>query len=153
LIEMLRGDLEAANIPELSRRVQGVLAQAELELRQLGEQRTIAVATEAAAALRDAAGTFRDEGSPWVAALREVDELAGSVREQLEAAMVADTVAGVRDAAGSVRELGDDLRGDLARLRTALAAIERLAAMLERDPGSLLHGRGSTSSPLQESNR
>ena len=48
----------------------------------------------------------------------------------------------------------DDVRAQIARLGGAIAAIERLAALLERDPGALLYGRGaSTQSPLAPAKR
>jgi hypothetical protein len=70
-------------------------------------------------------------------------------RRELVAADLAATTAALRAATGTVAAVGGDVQQELPQLRAALAAIERLAALLERDPGALLHGRANNASPLQ----
>lgn len=137
LIEMLRSDLQGARIPELARRLHAVLDAAEQEFAALRQNDTVAGASRALTAAQDAAAALRT--------------LADSVRTEVTGAALPDTAHGVRDAARSVATLGDDVRVELGNLRAALAAVERLAALLERDPAALLRGRGEPpSSPLQK---
>lgn len=150
LIEMLRTDLQTANIPEISRRVQNVLQQAEQQLGELRDQGTIAAATQAIGSIGAAANSVHDPKGAVVSALHEVQALASDLRTRIDEASLPATTGSVRAAADSLGSLSDDLRQELGQLRAALAALERLASLLERDPGSLLHGREAPKSPLQE---
>ena len=85
--------------------------------------------------------------------LAELRGLADSLRREVANARLGETTGSVRDATAAVGQLGADVRSELAQLRATLAAVERLAAMLERDPGALLHGRTAPRSPLQENPR
>ncbi len=140
LIELLRADLDGARIPELVRRLQGVLTGLERELDGLRDAHTVAGATATLDSVRGAASSLRD--------------LADTVRGQVESAQLAKTTESFRGSADSLAGLGTDVRAELGHLRAALASIERLASMLERDPAALLRGRGQpATSPLQEGNR
>jgi len=153
LVDLLRTELSAARLPEVSRRLQSLLSKVEKQFDALDSADTIAVATGAmqeigatAAAYREERQTLRETVTAWA-------ELGRSLQREVEAMALGETSAGVRDAAAGLGELGGlgaDVRVELQNLRRALAAIERLAAMLERDPGSLLRGRGQTNSPLKE---
>jgi hypothetical protein len=85
--------------------------------------------------------------------LAELRGLADALRREVADARLGETTGSVREATAAVGQLGADVRGELAQLRATLAAVERLAAMLERDPGALLHGRTAPRSPLQEKPR
>ena len=71
------------------------------------------------------------------------------LRAEFHAAKLTDTIAAVRGAAGEVSGLGESVRVELAQFRATLAAVERLATLLERDPGALLHGRSATRPPAE----
>jgi len=80
----------------------------------------------------------------------DAEETGRSLRAALDAVRVAAGAVGAlaRDASG----LTALLEADLLALRDALAALQSLAVMLERDPGSLLHGRATPAAhPLEES--
>lgn len=140
LIETLRADLEMARIPELARQLHGILQSVEQQLDELRTQGAVPSAVSALESVRVTADSLR--------------ELAAGVREQIEAAQLPQTAGSMRAAAASLGGLGPDVRLELQHLGTALAAIERLAGLLERDPAALLRGRAAApASPLQESRR
>ncbi|HEX5054716.1 MAG TPA: MlaD family protein [Planctomycetota bacterium] len=154
LIDQLRSDVQAAHLPDLARRVQESLRGIDQLLVDLQHLGTVGSATAAMDAVRDAAASLRDENGPLSSALKELQALAASVRTQLDAALLPATAGSVRGAADSLGGLGTDLRAELAKLHTTLAAVERLAQLLERDPGALLYGRGaSRPSPLEVDKR
>ena len=140
LIDMLRNDLQAARVPELARQLQGVLQAAEREIETLRAEKTIATTTATIAAMRDTAASLQ--------------QLADGLKKQIDEAQLAATTASLRDAAGAIGGAGHGVSTELAHLHSALVAIERLAALLERDPAALLRGRGDpTTSPLLEAKR
>jgi ABC-type transporter Mla subunit MlaD len=140
LIELLRSDLQAARIPELARQLAAVLQSAERELENVRREATVATTTRAIGAVQEAAAELR--------------QLAASVRTEVEHSRLPQTTDRVRGAADALGGLGGEVRAELVHLRSALAAIERLAAMLERDPAALLRGRGAApTSPLEEVRR
>ena len=73
------------------------------------------------------------------------------LRKQIDAADLAATMSSVKSAAGSLSGIRSDLRSELPQLRATLLAVERLAALLERDPEALLRGRGPLQRPLEGS--
>ncbi len=151
LIETLRSDLAATRLPELGRRLQGVLELAERELQAVHDQGTVAAATGAFTTLTDTVGSWQAEQGPLVLALREVQGAAADLRQQLDSMQLPATAGSVRAAGDALAATGADVREELAHLRRTLGAVERLAALLERDPGALLHGRGTPSaSPLEK---
>jgi ABC-type transporter Mla subunit MlaD len=151
LIEMLRSDLAGARLPELGRRLHGVLELAEQQLQAVQDQGTVAAATGALTSVADTVASWQAEQGPLVSALREVQAAAADLRTQVAALELPATAGSVRAAADSVAAAGADLRGELSQLRRTLTAVERLAALLERDPGALLHGRSAGAvSPLEE---
>lgn len=140
LIEMLRSDLQAARVPELARQLSALMQAAERELETLHGEKTIATATATLTSMQQTATSLQ--------------ELADSLKKQIEATELAKTTASIREAAGAVGNAGHEVRGEVVHLHDVLEAIERLAALLERDPAALLRGRGeSITSPLQEKNR
>jgi hypothetical protein len=145
LIEALRRDFAAAQLPELGRRLHTVLDLTERQLQALQEQGTIAAATGAFRSVTGLADDWRAEQGPLATTLRELQAAAAGLRTQIDGLELPAT-------AGSVRAAGDSLAGVGADLRRTLGAIERLAALLERDPGALLYGRGAPApSPLESS--
>ena len=103
--------------------------------------------------VRAAAASVRDDQSPIGTMLAELRGLADTLRREVANAKLGETTGSVREATAAVGQLGADVRGELAQLRATLAAVERLAALLERDPGALLHGHTAPRSPLQENPR
>lgn len=80
--------------------------------------------------------------------ITDAREVARVVKDAVEQADLAATTASLRDTSGSVgglsRDLGAmsrELRQALVSLRDAADKVANLAEVLERDPGSLLHGR------------
>ncbi len=129
LVDLVRTQLEGARLPDLSRELQALLQRVDGMFRQLEQQTTVATLT---------------------ATLSEARSLLQTLQREVEAAKLGETAGGVRAASASVGELGASLGSQLANLRATLESLERLATMLERDPGALLHGRSATRSPLQE---
>lgn len=161
LIELLRSDLQAVNLPDLKMRLDRVLAGVETEIADMHRRGTIAALSTAADALRDTSQTLSAQQGPVADALGDLRALVADLRTQLAAAGVQETMVALRRAADRTTELagnwsgvGEALPEELAHLRAALAAIERLAGVLENDPGSLLHGRGTApKSPLPGGSR
>jgi ABC-type transporter Mla subunit MlaD len=153
LVELLRTELQAARLPELSRQLQSVLQHIDELLVDVQRREFVAEAQRAITAVKDAAASVRDDKSPIGTMLAELRGLADALRREVADARLGETTGSVRQATAAVGQLGADVRGELAQLRATLAAVERLAAMLERDPGALLHGRTAPRSPLQENPR
>ncbi|MBK8096417.1 MAG: MCE family protein [Planctomycetes bacterium] len=155
LLQELNQDLRTANLPDLAERASRLLTTAEERVQKVEElavlRRATSVFTEAETLVRD----FRAPDGQMQRLLGDLSQLAAQLRQSLANVDAGAMVTGVRDAAASVGGAADtfsalsaDLRGQLQHLRSALAAIERLAALLERDPGSLLHGKTPAKSPL-----
>ncbi len=139
LLQQLRSDLQASRMPELAARADRLLAALEGEVKDLRQLGTVATATSALEAVRDAARSLQAEQGPFLTTLREVQGLVAEVRTELRKADAGVTAASLRGAADRT---------------AALDAVQRLAVMLERDPGALLHGRGTaTTSPLEGTKR
>ncbi|MCU0866073.1 MAG: MlaD family protein [Planctomycetes bacterium] len=153
LVELLRTELQAARLPELTRQLQAVLQRSDQLLADLQQRDLAGEAVRTLAAVRDGAASLRDEHGPLGSALAELRGLAQSLRQELAAAEVGATAAGVRQGAAAIAALGDGMRGELSQLRATLSAVERLAALLERDPGALLRGRSPQPSPLENNRR
>ena len=153
LVELLRTELQAARLPELSRQLQSVLQHIDELLVDVQRREFVAEAKQAITAVKDAAASVYSDQSPIGTMLAELRGLADALRREVADAKLGETTGSVRAAPAAVGQLGADVRGELAQLRATLAAVERLVAMLERDPGALLHGRTAPRSPLQEKPR
>lgn len=147
LVGLLRSELEAARLPELSRRLQAVLAQVQAQLDAVEQSGTVTAATGALHEVADTARALREQQQALGDLVGEWTGLARDARAQLAALELADASQQVQSAASSVRANAASLQADVARelvqLRRTLQAVERLARMLERDPSSLLRGRPS----------
>jgi ABC-type transporter Mla subunit MlaD len=153
LVDLLRTELSAARLPEVSRKLQSLLSKVEKQVDALDAEGAVAAATGALQEVGATAAAFREEREGLRATMAAWTELGRSLQREVEAMALDETSAGVRGAAvhlGGLAELRADVRAELHNLRRALAAVERLAAMLERDPGSLLRGRGASNSPWKE---
>ncbi len=91
---------------------------------------------------------FTGEEGQLTGLITDARAVTRTVNEAIERADLAATTASLRDTSGSVggltRDLGAmsrDLRQALTSLRDAADKVARLAEVLERDPGSLIHGR------------
>jgi paraquat-inducible protein B len=148
LVELLRSELQAAMVPQLTKELTTLLQRVDGFVSDLQQRGVIAnvntTLDSVRAAATDAVGTLRDEQSPFGVTLAELRGLATDLRRQVEGARIAETAASMRAATGQVGAVGEAVRTELVQFRATLAAVERLAALLERDPGSLLHGRGAT---------
>ena len=161
LIELLRSDLQAVNLPDLKARLDRVLAGVETELAEVRRRGTVAAVSTAVEAVRDTAQSLRPDQGPLADAIGDLRGLVAELRTQLAAAGLPDTMTALRLAGNRTAEfasrwgeVGAELPAELAHLRSALAAIERLALVLENDPGSLLHGRAAQpKSPLPGASR
>ncbi len=160
LLSQLQRDLQAARLPELAGRMDRILATAVQLLGDVQRQGTVAAVSEAIAAVRDAATSVRAEDGALAATLREVRGLVTDARRELVAVEAGATAAALRRAAdgtagfaSSFGGVGKDLQTELAHLHETLTAVQRLADLLERDPGSLLRGRAAPVSPLEGSKR
>jgi len=161
LIEALRSDLAAVRLPALAARIDRVLTAAEHELEQMKKNDTVASLTAASAAVRGTADRLGDEHGALSAALREIHAVAADLRAELGKAGLASTTIAVRgaaeragEAAAEISTLRRDVMEELSHLRSALDAVQRLATLLESDPGALLHGRGTPPrSPLGDTKR
>lgn len=159
IVELLRTELQGAQIGDLSRQMQALLLRIDRTLQTVETSGTIAAGTaalnrigSAADAVADTARSLQDDKSPVGSTLAELRGLAQEAQKQLVAMQLAAT-EGVRSVAGEAGELSRALRDELPQLRAALHAVERLAELLERDPGALLHGRAAVPSPLPETRR
>ena len=153
LVELVQTELGAARVPEVSRRLQSLLRTVEGQVQAFGESGLMDAAARAAEEVGSTAAALRGERDALRAAVDSWAQLGASLDREVQSMELGATTAGVREAAAAVGALdgvGDDVREELQNLRRALAAIERLADMLERDPGSLLRGRGRGNSPLKE---
>lgn len=147
LLEGLQTDLAAARLPQLAARLDAVLAQADKQLAALAEHDTVGVATAALQSMRGATSELET-------ALGDLRGAVTTLREEVAATQLPATGSALRAAAASVGTAGDDISAQITHLGSALAAIERLAALLERDPAALLYGRGAASgSPLAPGKR
>ncbi len=157
LLQQARNDLKAANVPQLARRTDEVLRTAEAKVRGIEDLAVVKAANLAFTEVGELAAAWRDENGPVRAVQRDLQQLAGELRTAVAAADVAATSRSLRaagegaaTAGNAIAALSHDLRGDLQHLRSALAAVERFAELLERDPGALLRGRTPAASPLQK---
>lgn len=153
LVEMARTELAGARLPELSSQAQALLQRIDGAVAQLEKQGTVAVLTATLKSIDDSAAALRDDKGALGTTLAEARSLLQTLQKEVEAARLADTTGSLRSAGSAVSELGGSVGSQLAHLRATLEALERLATMLERDPGALLHGRTATRSPLQEQSR
>ncbi|HLQ38082.1 MAG TPA: MlaD family protein [Planctomycetota bacterium] len=147
LLSAVRADLTAAKLPDLSRRIERLVAAAEERVQQLDQMPAVRSATAAFDQVAALARSWNDEAGPVRAAARELAALATDLRAALQAADLGATAATLRATSDDV---GAALRAAMPRLHSVLAAIERLAELLERDPGSVLHGRTGTPSPIDK---
>jgi paraquat-inducible protein B len=160
LVELLRTELQGARLADLSQRMQALLLRADRTFGELEARGTVAVATasldkigKAADAVTGVAAGVGDDQSPIGVTLAEVRGVVQELSRQLAAMDLGATAASLRGAAGGLAGLGDGVRDVLGPLRSAIAAVERLAVLLERDPGALLHGRAASPSPLPEARK
>jgi len=163
LLDQLQKVLKEIDLPGVSERVKRTLDTVDARLTALDaaglSTRTATVLDEGAETMRHARRAIGTLEADLAAARKVLDriESLGAIAERAVAdAEVGRTAAAARDAgaevgaaARSVALMGDELRGQLVVLREAVDAIRRLADMLERDPGSLIHGK-SPESPPQE---
>jgi phospholipid/cholesterol/gamma-HCH transport system substrate-binding protein len=157
LLSRAREDLEGSRIPQLSHHADEVLTAAEQRVRDLDRIPVVMAATDAFREIETLSRTWRDEKGPVRTLLAELTTLAHDLRATIIEADFAATTRSLRAAgdraAAAGQEFGGlagDLRAALPNVRAALASVERLIELLDRDPGALLHGRPPPSSPLKK---
>jgi len=154
LVQLLQRELAAARLPAVMTRLDEVLMALQGQIDLLASQQTVATVTDGFAAVGTTARSLQADQGPVQAALHEVAELAASLRAELAGAELPTTAASLRETAQGLGAFGHNLQQDLASLPRTLAALQRLAELLERDPAALLRGRNSTpQSPLLENRR
>lgn len=154
LVQLLHRDVTAAGLPALAGQLQRTLAAAEQQLGELRSQNTVAQVTTAFDEVGAAARSLRADQGPLGATVAELRELAANLRTELQRADLAATGAAARAAVDEVRDTAAAVAAELGTVRAAVAAIGRLATMLEQDPAALLRGRSAPArSPLMESSR
>ncbi len=141
LLRLLHDELEELNAPAVAAQLQRTLATLDQRLVQFDVAATVRAAEETLAAVRDLAAELRASVDA-----AQLPATAQALRESL-----GQVASASQAAATDVATLTGDLRQDLAQLRLALAAVERLAELLERDPGALLRGRAAPPrSPIED---
>jgi paraquat-inducible protein B len=146
-----------ANLGELQKRLDSTLRIAEQRLLDLDKMPALQSATSAFTEFDAILREWRAKDGPVHTVAADLKALASDLRAAIAAADVQATAQSLRaagDGAASasveVSALARDIRKELESLRSALSAIERLADVLERDPGALLRGRQPASSPLRK---
>lgn len=157
LVELLRAELQGARLADVSRQLQVVLQRFDHMLADVEQQRLVASGIETMTAVRSAAvavgaaaASVHEEHGPIGATLTEARGLLQQLQQELSAARLPETTAGLRTATAGAAGFATDVQRELQQLHRTLVAIEQLMATLERDPASLLRGRSSAPSPLQE---
>ncbi len=143
-----------ARLGEMARRLDETLRAVETKLAGLDEMPAVKSVAGAFGEMESLVRELRAQDGPVQQAVAQLREMSRQVREAADAAEFEATSKSLRNAADTVTQLsGDaaalarDFRAELVSLRSALASIERLADLLERDPASLLRGR-QPASPL-----
>ena len=146
-----------ANLADLSRRVVDTLRAVEQKLADLDRMPALQSATSAFTEFEGLVREWRDERGPVRSAVADLHALAGDLRTAIAAADVAATASSLRaagdgaaSASSEVAALAQSLQKELGSLRAALASVERLVSVLERDPSALLRGREPSTLPLRK---
>jgi paraquat-inducible protein B len=141
LVTTAEGKLEAIDTEALSSSAETVLEEAEATLVSVRR-------------LSDAVG---DEDGQVMHLVQRIDRLTQKLSTILDDLRAAETAATLRETAGAFQDvaretdgLGDELRDTLIALRQASLAVRDLADTLERDPGSVLHGRQPPEPPQRD---
>lgn len=157
LLDQLQDDLAAMQLPELSRRAQATLDQLDAKVKRFELQPLVEDGRAAMHELLDLVKSLRGADGPLQRLFADADALVqqgiDTVR-QTDAAATAEHLRQATDrvggAADEVSRLSRDASAALLHLRATLQSIDRLATLLERDPGALLHGRSPSASPLKK---
>jgi paraquat-inducible protein B len=158
LLKEARAFLAAVDAPALSKDAQGLMTDARAAIAAAdapalkGKIEALLASLERAAERLDGLAAdvarYTSEGGQVDGLITDVREATRSVREAVDGADIAATTSSLRATAGSVTDLSRELGGASGELRQALVALRDaaekvadLAEVLERDPGSLIHGR------------
>jgi hypothetical protein len=157
LLRQARQAVESSRIPELSKRADDVLVAAQQKVRDLDQLPVVQAATGAFREVEALTKAWRDDKGPVQTLLVELRQLSSDLRTAIGGSDLPATAKSLREAGDASTTAGQnlgvlasDLRGELPYLRSALAAIERLVDLLQRDPSALLHGRTPSDSPLKK---
>ncbi len=120
----------------------------DLEILKRGSE-TLGTANATLESTRALVEDFRNAEGPLVRVLNRYEKLGGEVQQELPITLkeARELMAGLTAAANEFTILGRHLDQDLGIFRKTLQSIERLADQLERDPGSLIHGKTLGESP------
>ncbi len=147
-VQLLNTELQAVQAPELSRRAQKLLETIEQKVAEFDVRGTVNSADATLLAARELIGELRT-----VLGGASLVETAATARAALDRLGAASDRLGAAssDVAQQTGDLTREVREQLGQLRATLTAIEKLAELLERDPGALLRGRGAPPrSPIEE---
>lgn len=161
LAATLDESLRAADLGELSRRVQRLLEHLDdmlVELEHEGLAARTAEALEHVAALAEGLRAtlegIDDPEHPLGRRLSQVDGLLATVERAVVDARLDETSAALREAtlafgalARETTGLTGEVHSDLVAFRRAMESLEALGRLLERDPGALLRGRAPAATP------
>lgn len=136
------------DLRDISRRTRDLLTAAEEKIAALDTGGLSAESLGALEDIRAFVDELRGDEGAVDRIVSRLDELAGALEGAVRQADLASTTGSFRSAGTSVAQagaeftaLGRDLRADVGLLRETLESVRRLADLLERDPGSLIHGR------------
>jgi paraquat-inducible protein B len=148
LLRTLEQTLVDADLDGLSTRARRVLELAERKLAELDTTRLGREVADASTELRaamQAARQFvtelRAADGPIRTIAARIDTLLATVERSVGDADLPAVANALRAAAGDTGELVRDAGGALPGVRRMAEAVARLAELLERDPGALLHGK------------
>lgn len=120
----------------------------------------LAVLRQATRAMGSVAGLADDLRQPGGSLNRALDEIATTgrrIKEELETAELGALSGSLQQMGGEVGGAAGDLSDLIVRLRTSVAGLDAtlgqlrgLLVVLERDPGSILHGRSPGKDPLRK---
>lgn len=137
-MDQLRALLGEARASSVVPRLSAAAAEAE---------RALAEARGLAADLRGEEGPVQRVAAEWIASAQRLTAAIEEARIAAASSSIQRASDVLADAAAETVLLGRAVRDEMPELREALAAVRRLAELLERDPGALVHGRTLHSLP------
>ena len=157
LVSAATADLASLKLAELGIRADNVLVAAERQVRDFDQLPVVTAVTGAFQEIDALAKSLQNESGPVQKLLGELQGLTIDLRSALQVADLAALAKSMRAAGDTAQSAGQnlgalatDMRDELPYLRSALASIERLVDVLQRDPSTLLRGRPSADSPLKK---
>jgi len=134
--------------------IEGAVADLDMEARKkelsdalLEAKNTLQHATELIDRFKDPEGPVDRFLASLIKEVEDMDLKLTAEKARTALDKIAGAVEPVGPAAADVELFFADLRKELPYIRRALQSVERLVNMLEKDPGSVIHGRSPVESP------